>query len=68
MACAASTGTVHPVPVKDASESLLRVDNEPETGKGDMHINRPWGKLDGWILNRQTGSDGAASASRAGAR
>ena len=45
MACAASTGTVHPVPVKDASESLLRVDNEPETGKGDMHINRPWGKL-----------------------
>jgi len=45
MACAASTGTVHPVPVKDASESLLRVDSEPETGKGDMHINRPWGKL-----------------------
>ena len=38
-----STGTVHvhPVPVKDASESLLRVDNEPETGKGDVvSINR----------------------------
>ena len=46
MACAASIGTVHPVPVEDARESPLRVDSKPETGKGDMvSINRPWGKL-----------------------
>ena len=46
MACAASTGTVHPVPVKDARESPLRVASEPETLKADMvSINRPWGKL-----------------------